>query len=618
MSAVPNNDLLRYYSNELAFVRRLGAQFAQDHPDRAAALRLGPDDSQDPHVERLIQAFAFIAARIRRKLDDDFPELTGALLSVLYPHYLAPIPSMAIAQLNLDKGQKDLLGGHPIPVQAMLETEAVGGTMLKYRTCYPVRLWPMEVTRGALGALPLTVPPPVVALGPASVLTIELATFAPEIPLEKLNSGEGNSSWPTLRFFLKGQDQHVYPMYEMMLNDALAIIVSGAGPKAEQTMLPVDSLQPVGFERDQGVLPFAARSFLGYRLLTEYFSFPRKFLFFDLANITAKMLAKAGNRMVLNVYFNRGRPDLEKFVTADMFRLGCTPIINLFEQRAEPIRLTQTQTEYPVEASTRAPAAFEINSIDKVEASSPQPKQVVEYRPFYSVSHAGAAANQPFWYATRKPGGRESGGGSDLAISVVDLSMSPAAPANWTLDILATCTNRDLPARLPFGPGRPTMRLCAGGPIAAIECLTKPTDPLRPGLGSRNLWKLISHLSLNHLSLMDASGSPDPLREILALYDVTDSDETRGRIASIVSVQASRKIGRAGGEDGTGIARGMLVKVEFDESRFAGAFLLASVLERFLGLYCSINSFTQLLATTRQRERALRRWNPRSADKPLL
>ncbi len=612
-----SDELLTYYNRELAFIRRLGAEFAAANPKIAGRLHLGPDAAEDPHVERLIEAFAYLNARTRHKLEDDFPEISDALLGVLYPHYQAPIPSMGVVQFVLDRGQGELITGYDIPRHAEIETDPIEGEPCRFQSCYETTLWPVELMSADLTARPFSAP--VTSHTPRSlaVLRLQLRCLSSEMTFSQLEM-------KSLRFFLSGQSPHVYLLYELIFNNLLGVALANSPDDRQPVLLDRQCLKPVGFERDQGMLPYPNRAFMGYRLLTEYFAFPQKFLFFDLAGLDSGALDKAGNTLDLYFYLNQTNLDLEQNVTGDMFRLGCTPIVNLYHRRAEPISLSHTETEYRVVPDARRPLAGEVYSIDQVTATSPQQEQV-EYQPFYSFKHASdRRAQQTFWYASRRPAtmaGGQIDHGTEVYLSLVDLGFDPSLPADWTLHVETTCLNRDLPHRMSMGEGQPNFRLSKGGPLSRIECVTgRPTPTLRPALKHGATWRLISHLSLNHLSLVDYEQGADALREILKLYDFADSAETRSMIDGILSVRSRRVVGRAGRDLGGGFCRGMEVTVHLDEDCFTGGgiYLFASVLDHFLGLYCSINSFSKLVATTNKREGELLRCLPRAGEKVLL
>lgn len=609
------DELLPYYNAELAFIRRLGAEFARAHPKIAARLQLGPESAEDPHVERLIEAFAYLNARIRHKLDDDFPEIAEAMLGVLYPHYQAPVPSMAIVRFALDRSQGQLLEGYRIPREAVVETDPIEGEPCKFSTCYPVTLWPIELTGASLVGRPFSAPAIPETAASVAVLRLELECFAPEVNFSQL-------PLESLRFYLRGPSQYTHPLYELIFQHTRAVALASSPRDARPVVLRPDCLRPVGFERDEGMLPYSPQSFLGYRLLTEYFAFPEKFLLFDLAGLGGGVLSRLGRRLEIYLFLAQTSRELEQNIGRDTFQLGCTPIVNLFRHRAEPIALTETETTYRIIPDVRRPRANEIYAIDKVTAVSPANEQE-DYLPFYSFKHHSQQLGQRrFWYAVRRRAERVAGQvdeGTELHLSFVDLGLRPASPAQWTVHVDATCLNRDLPYRLPFGGGQPQLRLAAGGPVA-LECLTHPTPTLRPALRHGVVWRLISHLTLNHLSLADYEDGADALREILRLYDFNDSAEVRAVIDGILSVRTRRVVGRLGHDIRGGFCRGIEVNIQFDEDRFVGTgvYLFAAVLERFLALYCSINSFTRTVATTNKREGELARWPPRSGEMTLL
>ncbi|ODT96335.1 MAG: type VI secretion system protein ImpG [Planctomycetes bacterium SCN 63-9] len=617
------DDLLDYYNRELTYIRQLAAKFGERYPKIAERLQIGLDRSEDPHVERLIEAFAYLTARIRSKIDDELPEVTSSLLDVLYPHYQAPIPSMAIVQFRLDPEQTGLTSGYLLPRGTELETEPVHGEPCRFRTGYPVTLWPIEVKSAGLVQAPFPAPPVPFTRDASSVLRLVLRCASPESTVSELGL-------TTLRFFLKGQPHHVYRLYEMIFNNTLVpdnqrigAVVAGSPTDSHPLILGKENLRPVGFDQEDGLLPYPARSFKGYRLLSEYFAFPQKFLFFDVDLPSPEKLAHLGNQIELYFFFNRSNSELARSISADTFQLGCAPIINLYRQRAEPIAITHSDFEYRVIPDRRLPLAHEIYSIDRVDGSSPQ-GEVVEFSPFFSIKHARSrAADRNYWHAVRRPAEETSiygDQGTEVHLSLMDLKFRPSSPANWTMEVETTCLNRDLPHDLPFGGDQPRLQIREGGGlISRITCLTAPTRTLRPALGHGVLWRLISHLNLNHLSLVDDPRA-DALREILTLYDFGDSAETRNQIDGILSVRSRRVVGaiRSGGP--VSFCKGVEVTLQFDEEKFTGSglFLFASVLERFLALYSNLNSFSKMIATVKGREGDLRRWPPRIGEKVLV
>ncbi|MGD9853103.1 MAG: type VI secretion system baseplate subunit TssF [Nitrospirales bacterium] len=607
--------LLHYYEQELTFLRKMGQEFSQEYPNVAGSLQLEAGKGEDPHVERLLEGFAFLAARIHHKLDDEFPELTNALLSILYPHFLAPVPSMSIVQFVPDPLQGKLTSGYTLEKGTLLYSRPVKGTQCRFRTCYPTTIWPLEVISAQLE------PPDRLPLGVSAQSTIRITlqcqgglTFQ-DLELDRL------------RFYLHGENLLAHAVYELLLNNALllseqcGVLVRGKleSGKTHTLELPPQSLQPVGFQEDEGLLPYTPRSFVGYRLLQEFFTFPKKFLFVDLLGLERVCQAGFGDTIDLIIPLDRV-PHLDQSVDAGVFRLGCTPIVNLFEHIAEPIRIDHTQHEYRVIPDVRRQEAMEIYSINSVTCTSPNQELVEPVLPLYSLQHTALdAGKKTFWYAKRQPSERKDDEGTELYLSMVDLNFHPSQPGSDTLTLHTTCTNRDLPGRLPpLSDEGGYFELEGSAPLSRIRYLVKPTKTLRPPLGGGSQWRLISHLSLNYLSLLE--GGEDAFREILKLYDYAGTASVRQQIAGITHVSSRSVVRRPTGMGWNGFCRGLEVTMTFDEEKYVGSsvFLFASVLEKFLALYTSLNSFVEMVARTTQREVPLRKWPPRAGNQILV
>jgi type VI secretion system protein ImpG len=621
------DELLGYYERELVFLRQMGAEFAEKYPKVAGRLLLEPDKCEDPHVERMIEAFAFLASRVHLKIDDEFPEITESLLNVLYPHYLAPIPSMSVAQFALDPEQGKLTTGYKIERDTILYSRPIQGTPCRFRTCYPVTLWPVEVVNSSLESLD-----PVSSRGKYSEAVIKISlrcTNGTKLSGIKLKEGEGEKLIDSLRFYINGEAQLIYSLYELIFNDerhVQRVELRAAGGRRGQgpspVVLPPDSIKPVGFAADEGVLQYSPRSFAGYRLLTEYFAFPDKFLFFDVTGLDRAARAGFGEEFEVLIYLKDVTPP-RGVVDARTFQLGCAPIINLFRKVAEPVQLTQQQHEYHIIPDIHRQMATEIYSIESVAATDTYLQGAREFQPFYSYRHAYEREQaRTFWYATRRQTERPDDEGTEIYLSLVDLDFKPSVPPVETLTVAAICTNRDLPARLPFGGREGDFEVENAGPLSRVRCLRKPTDTLRPPMRRGAHWRLISHLSLNHLSIVEGqrNAEPEALREILMLYDFLDSAATRKQIAGVSKLSSRRVVRQTGSRVGAGFVRGIETTIEFDEEQYVGGgvFLFASVLERFLALYASVNSFNQLVARTRQREGEMKRWRPRAGEQIIL
>jgi type VI secretion system protein ImpG len=609
------DELLDYYESELSFLRQMGAEFAEKYPKVASRLVLGPNISEDPHVERLIESFAFLAARVHLKVDDDFPEITESLLSVLYPHYIRPIPSMAVVEFAVDPAQGKLTTALNFARNSVLYSKPVEGVPCKFRTCYDTAVVPVRVSQ-AKWRSPELIKPAIKAPDAAAACAVELTCF-PDAFFKPL-------ALHSLRFYLNGEDSLIHSLYELLLNNSLRVLLRNPDdPQNRLIELPPDSIRAVGFSDDEAVLPFPRRSFTGYRILQEFFAFPKKFFFLDLKNIEAlrsDVFTNKAEIIFIIKSFERSdrQQSLELNVSEKTFRLSCVPIINLFQQTAEPILVEQTRFEHQIVPDSRRRHAVEIFSIDEVVSSSPDRREVTTFESFYSSHHGRAAKNQAFWHASRRPSNREDDAGTEMFLSLVDSSGNSAQSIAEAVMVRCTCTNRDLPARLHTGSESGDFDLESGSAVKKIITLTKPTDTMRIPSRKGLQWRLISHLSLNYLSLVEEGRGA--LQDMLRLYNFTESVALEKQISGISALSSRRHFARVVSEHGISFARGVRVELEFDEDLYAGSgvFLFASILEYFLGLYTSMNSFSQLVVRTKQRKEILREWRPRAGQKILL
>jgi len=607
------DELLSYYEKELAFIRQLGAEFATRHPKVAGHLKITEESIEDPHVARLIESVAYLNARIQYKLDDDFPELTDAMLGVLFPHYQRPIPSLSIIQLTPGD---DLDAKYILEKGAQLEAESVHGAC-KYKTCYPVELYPIQLESASITGLPFITPGANKVKGAASVVCLTLNTTSTEIAFSDLKPDR-------LRFYIKGQGQHTYPLYDLLLKDCLDVVITTSKGDLNPKFLGKSALKPVGFDEDEGLLPYPAASFLGYRLITEFFAFPEKFLFMDIEGLSKGIPQDAGQQLNIYIYLGDNDIELERNVNKETFAFFSTPIINLFEQQAEPIRLDHTQDEYLIVPDSGRPSSAEVYSIDEVKATSPDDIEQ-QYQPIYGLKHDLVREDAgTFWHATRRSGSLRSDyrdSGTDVFINLIDVNFEKQHSDEYTLEMMLTCSNRDLPAQLPYGSNEPVMHfLDASPPADQIRCIRQPTAPIRPPLRNRARWRLISHLNLNHLSITGGEDATNALKEILRLYDFKDSAITRAIVNSISSIETTPVSAPITINERATICRGTEIRIELDGSSLAGssAYLFASVLEHFFSLYCSINSFTRVIATLKGKEGVLKKCPARAGEKVLL
>ncbi len=618
-----SKSLYPYYERELQFLRQMAQEFARQYPSTAGRLLLEGGRSTDPHVERLLEGFALIAGRIHHRLDAEFPELTDALLNVLYPHYLAPIPSFSIVQLEGDATRLTAPTGYRVPTGSPLRTPPIDGLACRYRTCYPIDLWPIRVIQAEWQPPPFPrdlKPPP----RTAAVLRFTLETS----PAQRF----GNLQLERLRLYLDGDPQMVAQLYESMLNRSLAVVFRDpdAVPQdaTQVTLPPEQCLKPVGFAPEEALFPFPPHSLPGFRLLTELFAFPQKFHFIDLEGFTTVRKVIAGRRIEVLIFCDQTLPLLEQGCDVHTFRLGCAPVVNLFEQLAEPIPLTHYRSEYQIVPQVRHPLGMEVYSVESVTLRRLGGQGQVEFQPFYAVSRGLQEPNpRTYWYASRRPSSLPDDKGSDVWLSFVDLDFQPTQPTDGVVIVRTLCTNRDLPDRLRQSADRLVFEFDQAAPVAQTRCLLPPTLPVRRTHRESGYWKLISHLTLSHLSINEDALALPAFRELLQLYSMSDADVTDRRatlarlaIDGVTGIRSRQVVRRLGSLSAFGFCRGLLIELELDEEKFIGlgAYLFASVLERYFALHVTINSFTQLSAKRRTSSEPFKTWPPRAGEQPLL
>ena len=628
------DELLGYYERELIFLRRMGAEFAEKYPKIAARLHLDEEKIEDPHVERMIEAFAFLGGRIGLKLDDELPEITESFINLLYPHYLAPIPSMAIAQFSFGSVTDKLTAMQRLERGARLNSRPVDGTPCRFRTAYDVDLAPIDLEDAALES-----PAPKDGRGmfADSYIRLSLRCFG-DANLSEMVVGATGEKPKSLRFYLNGDPQLVFPLYEIIFNHATSVEFrpkeAPFGQKTLKTLMnlqlklpePVfipaaEAIKQVGFTEEEAVLPFTKRSFAGYRLLSEYFAFPYKFLFFDIFGLDRAIAQNFGSHFDILIHLKDVTPPIAP-VVADTFKMGCTPIVNLFSRLADPIYLSQQKYEYQIIPDVHRQSTTEIYSVDEVVSNDPRTNTTREFSPFYSLRHAfGEQMEKAFWYAVRRDSTRAGDEGTEIFMSLVDMNFNPRVPAVDVLNVKTTCTNRDLPARLPFGGKEGDFEIEGTALLSRVRCLTKPTETIRPPQRKAAQWRLISHLNLNYLSLVSGETiAPEALQEVLHLYNFNDSSVTRKQILGITGIESRKVVRKIGGRVGAGFVRGIETTLTFDQEQFVGSgmFLFACVLERFLGLYASLNSFNQMVLKTEQREGVVKQFPARAGEQDLL
>ena len=551
----------RYFQDELANLRDLGAEFSEAHPAIAPMLS---GATTDPDVERLLEGVAFLTALMRQKLDDDFPEIIHELIRLLWPHYLRPVPSSTVVAFT---PKPTLKQSAIVPAGTHLDSVPIEGTSCRFRTCCDVELHPMQLTD--VGFVDAAGKPPAIRLV-LEMRGLKLADWNPK----------------AVRFFLAGayrEATDVYLLLQRYLRQVVITPMDGGSP----VRLDPENVRPVGFSNDEGLIPYPSRSFPGYRILQEYFIFPERFLFLDLFGWNHWIDRGGGNRFEVLFELDKlpfGAPRIKK----EHFVLSATPVVNIFPQDAEPIRVDHKSTEYPVRSAGGVPEHYQVYSVQSVVGFIQGTAEQRTYAPFDVFSPQGEGT--PVYNLKVKRSTTKDA--SETYISVAYPPEMKLATSE-TLSIQLECTNGRLPENLQAADI--TVPTSDSPEFAEFKNIRAPSATVLPPLGKNLLWRLLSHLSLNYTSL----GRAQNLKAVLGLYVFEETRDrakviaNKKRVAGIQEINVSPSNKLVSGV----MMRGQDMQMRILEDHFAGPgdlFLFGSVLDCFLGSYASMNTYTQL------------------------
>jgi type VI secretion system protein ImpG len=606
--------LLSYYNSELRHVREMAAEFAREFPKIAGRLALDRDAKEicpDPYVERLLEGFAFLAARVHLKLDSEFPRFTQTLLETVYPHYLCPVPSMGVVHFEPDPREPGPEDGYLVERGTALRSHS-DETPCQFRTAHSLRLWPLKIgdakyytrTIGELG-LPGS-------LEAKAALVIRLQTTGDkkfkELKLDRLP------------IFIRGADEIPISIYEQIFAHGKNVVIQPTRGQGDfHEILPASSIQRVGFGEEEALLPRGPRSFEGYRLLKEYFACPQRFLFFELTGLLPAVQRFDGDKLEIVITLQTAEPKLDNRIDTNSFALYCTPVINLFPKRLDPVLVSDRFAEFHVVAERTRPIDFEVFEVQQVVGVLANLNEEQRFEAFY-FARDGEGRTGSYYTVNRIPrvltakekkfGAVSSYAGSEIFISLVDSKVAPYKRELTQLNITALCTNRHLPIQLPIGTGETDLATDLYSPVAYIRWYAVPTVPIASVAEGDPSWRIINHLSLNYLSLLDTKEGDGAvaLRDLLKLYVNPNDVYTLRQIEGIRSVVATPIIRRVASAGPLTFARGLEVRVVFDESAFEGSgiFILGAVLAQFFSRYVSINSFTETVIVSQRRGEIIR------------
>jgi type VI secretion system protein ImpG len=600
--------MLDYYQQEMIYLRRSGARFADQYPRIAQNLNISAAGSADPHVQRLLESFAFLTGRLQKELDNRYIQFTNTLLGVLYPQFITPFPSASVASFRLSPYLGKTTSGYEVPRGTALFTEAQENKTCRFRTIYPVELWPFEVPE-------------------AGVMNIDESPLIPshfqtqwvlKIRVQRYDGKMSELSPTFLRFYLAGDPYTTQCLYDSILGylpEEPTPVFIQADTADSLTRLPDGSIIPVGFKEDESLIPYPHNTLDAYRLLHEYFVFPDKFNFLDIQNFST-----TNANQYVDIYIPLAdRSRVDKFrINQRNFILGCTPIINLFHKISEPIDLNHQSVSYRLVGDQRNEDSTEIHSILKVVAAVGGGKETEVFAPYFSFDYDVEERNNGlFWHSRRSPSEIPDVSGTEVNLSFVDYNFTPQNPSNQTVYAYTLCTNRDLASYVPAGG---ILQVEDMIPPTTITCLERPSPEVPPSLDGDGLWRLISQLSINHLSLSGNQKAVLVLKELLQLYSGFNKNKSHPEINALQDINYKPVMRRCMVDTWRGFVQGISITLTVDEMPFAGqgGFMLASVLNEFFSLYVALNSFTELTLISTQSDGVWKRWPAHIGSQALL
>ncbi|NYT85129.1 type VI secretion system baseplate subunit TssF [Pollutimonas harenae] len=550
--------LNRYYEQELANLRKLGSEFAQSNP--ALAPLLGADRASDPDVERLLEGVAFLTGLIRHRLEDDFPEFIQNLAQLLFPNFLRPLPCMTIMQYE---PRMQLEEAVTVAADTEFSSAPIEGQRLVFRSSFPVTIEPVELTAAVWEG------------GGAQARTLRLRMRYTGI---KAGSWKNDS----LRFFLGGAHADATRLYLLLMRHVREVRISSeGGPVAS---LPPSCIKPAGLNPDLGLLPWPGNAHPAWRILHEYFALPEKLLFIDLSGFSRWPGRSVARDFSVQFLFDHV-PDWAPSVGRDSFVMNATPAANLVNVDAHPIRVDHRQPDYKIQPVARSNRqAEQIYAVKQVLARSPD-GQEQEYHSFSAFRGDDSTS-----YNLRiRPSALGRGYDHYLSLPYVP----QADPQPLTLSARLSCTHGHLPEGLRLGDiSEPTDK---SPPRIAFRNILGVTPYSPPTFDSALLWRVLSHLNANHLSL----ATDNQLQDLLSLYlpsrqsSVQRHAAARRMISSIesIGVEPVRRMVRGMPVQGSEVT----IKCQGDHFPGVGSmFLFGTVLDELLAGTVALNTFSAL------------------------
>jgi len=616
--------IIDLYNEELLHLRSEAAEFAREYPDRAAALALDDKRVEDPYVERLLEGVAYLAARVRLKLDAQYPLFTQQLLDVLFPGWLDPTPSACVLRLQPDPASGEVGQGPVVPRGSVVRGSIPGNSEIRcdFQTTRDLQLLPLElVSAQYVAARPEESIAQHQSQRAVSSLRLELqlngdGTFA-DLPLDKLP------------LYVTASDAYGSQLMELLGGRCIAIGVSTeAQARTAQTWLPGANLVHVGFDDDEAMLPIPIRGHTGFRVLKEYAALPDKFRFVELRGLRKVLRGLRSKKLYLHFHFSGVFNRLESAVKAQTLALFCVPAVNLRERQLDRVDVQAGLTEFHLRGDAMRPRDFEVIRLLSVLGGGGGSER--RFAPVFEAVSSGRTASGSYYMLRRERrrltqsemvGRSVTYAGSELYISLSEPGAAPYGRDLQYLSVRARCSNRDMPLYLKAQRADARYEAVDTVPVKQIECLAGPSVPLTSPVDGYDPWVALSHLYVNYLSLFDAGDGKgaDVLRAMLGLYASVPGHFLLRQAEGLNSVSAEQITRRVPGGGPLAFGRGVAVRLSMNDRAFDGGspFLLAAVLENYLAAHVAINSFVETQLELADRAESFQ-WPSRFGRRPTF
>ncbi|HDL7751864.1 TPA: type VI secretion system baseplate subunit TssF [Yersinia enterocolitica] len=591
------NKLLLYYQKELSFLKKHGEEFSRKYPKIARRLGYHHGISEDPHIERLTESFAFLSSRIHQRLDEDLPEVMEALLLNLAPQFLYNYPSSCVVSIEPDPNSSGMTTLYQLPAGAQIFTRHKISTQCHFRTVYPLTIVPATINDAKL------------------YYDKKSSLWKIEINMHFWDRVDLATNY--IRFYLNGPANITGMIYTLLCSELDYIVIE----KNDNVLYEIKPrISCVGFDENETTLPQNGNISHIHHLVLDYFSFPEKFNFIDI-NFGSEITFSSGESLkittVLKKTSSRYEPDkIVNYINKDIFKINCAPIVNLFEKKTEPLRLSGENDEHQLNVDLHRRGEVQIWSVHKVTLHRQDNDSVkaIPLRPLFGLEHMMSEKSYNiFWHSSHCRGGNEKSEENVYIRLTDDGGNKPGILSGDVLSIDVVCTNGDIPSSM--NNGDPDGDFDSDIPVAdlRITALTRPSK-MRPAITLSGLnWRVISQLSLNHVLLSGTDGAM-VLREMLSIYNYNNTQEITTFISWIKDLQVTPVSSRLPGICPPVTANGINITVILSQDAWMHpeCFLFCTFLDRFLGLHAPVNSFTRVITVIEHAEHTRKVWPVRA------